>query len=71
MTQRPWWSSYETDSRINNDVRRGPPRLHHRASGRQNNLPVAGALQAHEHETFRVVTVIDTTSGQLIADLMP
>ena len=70
-------SSYETDSRINNDVRRGSPgspHLHHRASGRPNLLAVqiyllaAGALQAHEHETSRVVIVIDTTNGQLIAD---
>ena len=34
------------------------------------SFPVAGALQAHEHETSRVVMLIDTTSGQLIADLI-
>ena len=34
------------------------------------SLPVAGALQAHGHETSRVVTLTDTTSGQLIADLI-
>ena len=33
-------------------------------------LPVAGNLQAHEHETSRVVMLIDNTSGQLIADLI-
>ena len=34
------------------------------------SLPVAGALQAHEQETSRVLMLIDTTSGQLIADLI-
>ena len=42
----------------------------------QNNLPskiylpAAGALQADEQETSRVVSGIDTTSRQLIADLI-
>ena len=34
------------------------------------NLPVAGALQVQVHETSRVVSGIDTTSGQLIVDLI-
>ena len=34
------------------------------------SLPVAGALQLQKHETSRVVSGIDTTSGQLIVDLI-
>ena len=34
------------------------------------NLLEAGALQKHEHETSRLVSGIDTTSSQLIADLI-
>ena len=36
----------------------------------QTSCSVYGALQVHVHETSRVVSGIDTTSGQLIADLI-
>ena len=42
----------------------------HGASGRRINLLEAGALHAHEHETSLMVNGIDTTSSQLIADLI-
>ena len=46
------------------------PQVNHRASGRPINLPVAGALQLNVHETSRVVNGLDSTSGQLIVDLI-
>ena len=46
------------------------PHLHHPASGHPHYLASSWCSQAHEHETSRVEIVIDTTSGQLIVDLI-